>query len=87
MRFSKSGEISIIFDVNREAKILFELFSDVEIMPVKITEPDGNIALDNARHGDGARFNTRNTEVDADLLTEVFVELALVLNSGKFNGM
>lgn len=85
MCFGERGKVGVIFDENREAKIFFKLLGDVEIVPIEIPEPDGDIALDDARHGDGAGFNARYAKIDANLLAEVFVKLALVLDSGEFD--
>ncbi len=81
------SEISVVFDVDGEAEIFFELFGDVEIVPVEIAEPDGDVAFDDAWHSNGARLDVRDAEIDTDLLAEIFVKLALVLNSGEFDRM
>ena len=83
----EGGKVGVILDINSKTKIFFQLFGDVEIVPVEIAKPDGDVALNNARHGDGARFNTRHAEIDANLLAEVLVELVLVLDSGEFDRM
>jgi len=85
MRFGERGKVGVIFDENREAEILFKLFGDIKIVPIEIAEPNGDIALNDARHGDGAGFDARYAKIDANLLAEVFVKLALVLDGGKFD--
>ena len=83
----ESGEIGVVFNVDGEAEIIVEFGGDIKIVPVEVAKPSGNVAFDDAGHRDGARFNAGNTEVNADLLAEVLVKLALVLEGSEFNGM
>ena len=52
-------------------------------MPREITEPDGLVVFDDARHGDRNGLNAGEDEIDADLLEKIFIKDVLIRDSGK----
>ena len=56
-------------------------------MPVEITEPDGFVVADDARHSNRDNVDAGHDEIDFDLLLENRVELGLVVDGREFDGV
>lgn len=60
-----------------------EKFGKIEVVPWEITEPDGLVVFNDARHGNRNGFNAGKDEIDTDLLEKVLVKDVLVRNGGE----
>ena len=55
-----------------------EELSKVEVVPREVTEPDGLVFLDDARHSNRDGLDARKHEINADLLEKIFVKDVLI---------
>ena len=52
-------------------------------MPREITEPDGLVFLNDARHGDRDGLDATQDEIDADLLEKILIKDILIRDGGE----
>lgn len=85
--FGESGEIGVVFDIDRLGIGLLEHGSKIEVVPRKVAKPGRLIILDNAWHGDRYNCNFANDEASIDLLRKIRVEGFLTSGGGEFDGV
>jgi len=83
--FAEGAEVGVILDKDRFAKVLVQLFSNVEILPGKVSEFRALIILHDPWHCDAESNGFVGDKIDTDLRNKVFVEKFLIWDGLKFD--